>query len=184
MPPSDPATPAPREPLKTAVNVITVVVAIYSKLHLVVPYLLAWAFWGLMQRSARADRRWVAWAFAIPAAHLVGMMLAFLFLWRDLGLPETLIVAAPLLWLYCRPSKAALWAQVALSSVLLILLASSLFEAFSGTPGSDLVRRVLVAEAYFHVGALGAAGLALFRDRPEAAPAQAAPTPVEPTSAR
>lgn len=187
-PPANPDAPdhphSPRTPLQTAVNVITVVVALYSRLHLVLPYLLAWVFWGLMQRSARADRRWVAWAFAIPAAHLVGMMLSFLFLWRTLGLPETLIVGAPILWLYLRPSKAALWAQVVLSSVLLILLVSSLVEAFSGPSGSDLVRRVLVAEAYFHLGALGAAGLALFRDRPEVAPAQAALAPGEATSSR
>ena len=65
-------TSAPsRSPLQFAASAVTVAVAFYARLELVVPFLLAWTIWGLMQRSRVPERRWISAPFAASAAYLI-----------------------------------------------------------------------------------------------------------------
>jgi hypothetical protein len=153
------STPS-RTPLQFAVIAITVVVAIYSRLDLVAPYVLAWAIWGLMQRSKRPDRRWISWAFAIPAAFLLWKVVLVIWQLKSLGLPEIALMGGILAWLFFRPGKPPLVFQIALHAVVVCLfLVFVLRHADWGNEGL----RGTVADVYFFIGTIGASILALRR---------------------
>ncbi|HEV7505828.1 MAG TPA: hypothetical protein VGS07_13040 [Thermoanaerobaculia bacterium] len=161
----DVSTPA-RTPLQFAVGAITIVVAIYSRLDLIVPFLLAWVIWGLMQRSKRPDRRWISAAFAVPAAFLLWKIVGGL-LWKlhSYGLPEIALLGGILLWLFLRPGKVPLVFQIALHAVVACLFL--VFVAPHPNWGNEGLRGT-VADLYFFVGTLGASILALRRGIPQA----------------
>jgi hypothetical protein len=160
----------PRTPLQFAVSAITVALVIYSQLELVVPFLLAWAIWGLMQRSKRPDRRWIAWAFAIPAAFLLWKIVGLIWKLKSLGLPEIVLLGGLLLWLFLRPGKVPLLFQIALHATVVCLFLVRVLPyanlGLEGLPGK-------VADLYFFVGSIGASVLALRRG-PKAVPAELA----------
>jgi hypothetical protein len=157
-----PSTPS-RTPLQFAVSAITVVVAIYSKLDLVAPFLLAWAIWGLMQRSKRPDRRWISMAFAIPAAFLLWKIILVLWKLQSLGLAEIALVGGTLLWLFLHPGKVPLTFQTALHATFVCLW---LFFVFRLPQGRYEGLSARVADLYFFAGTIGASILAL-RKGPE-----------------
>lgn len=154
-----PSTP-PRTPLQFAIGAVTVALAIYSKLDLVVPFLLTWAIWGLMQRSKRADRRWISMAFAIPAALLLWKIIGVLWKLQSLGLWEIALLGGPLLWLFLRPGKVPLMLQIALHAIFVCLFVAFLLKLpnwkYEGLP-------IRVADFYFFAGTIGASILALRR---------------------
>lgn len=163
-----PPTPT-RTPLQFAIGAVTVAVAVFSRTELVVPFLVAWAIWGLMQRSKRTDRRWISWAFAIPAGFVLWKVVGG-FLWKlhSLGLPEIGLMAGVLLWLFLRPGKVPLMFQIALHAIVVCLFL--VFIALHPNGGNEGLRGT-VADLYFFAGTLGASILA-FRRGPETAPAE------------
>jgi len=164
-----------RTPLQFAVSAITVALAIYSKLELVAPFLLAWAIWGLMQRSKRPDRRWIAMAFAIPAALLLWKIIDVLWKLQSLGLPEIVLLGGTLLWLFLHPGKMPLVFQIALHTgivlMFLVWVAPHFRSDSEGLPGR-------IADLYFFVGTIGASILALRRG-PEVAAADSEALPIQ-----
>ena len=161
-------TSAPsRTPLQFAGSAITVVVAIYSRLDLIVPFLMAWAIWGLMQRSKRPDRRWISWAFAIPAAFLLWKIVGVFWQLKSLGLPEIVLLGGILIWLLLRPGKVPLLFQIALhATVVCLFMVFVLRHAYWGNEGL----RGTVADLYFFACTIGASILALRRG-PDVSPA-------------
>lgn len=154
------ATPPQRSPLQFAAGALTVALAVFSRYHLVVPFLLAWAIWGGMQRSKRPERRWVAAAFAAPAASLVWLIAAALLELRALALGQIAILAGALLWLFLRPGKGPLWFQIGYHAVRIAVVAFALFQTpLTGMP----VLRIDVADLYFHAATIVASVLALRR---------------------
>jgi hypothetical protein len=159
---ADTTTP-PRSPLLFAASAVTVALAIYSGLELIVPFLLGWAIWGLMQRSKRADRRWISAAFAAPAAFLIWKLLDATVLQRhSFGLSETAMLGVPLLWLFFRPGKPALVFQVAVQAVIMVIFGRFLasFQPLAwGSAGFAMV----LADLYFYVATIVFSSLALRR---------------------
>lgn|GEM_PF-1857576 len=158
----------PRSPLQFAASAVTVGLAFYSGLDLIVPFLLGWVIWGLMQRSKRADRRWISAAFAAPAAFLIWKLMgALLFKVHSIGLPEIALLAVPLLWLLVRPGKPALVFQIAVQGVIIFLFGrflATLPPLAWGNGGLGIV----LADLYFSVATIVFSSLAL-RRRGEAA---------------
>ncbi|HEV7783704.1 MAG TPA: hypothetical protein VGQ28_00120 [Thermoanaerobaculia bacterium] len=160
-----------RTALQLAVGAVTVAVAIFSRIELVVPFLLAWAIWWLMQRSKRPDRRWISAAFAVPAAFLLWKIVGGL-LWKlhSYGLPEIALLGGILLWLFLRPGKLPLVFQIALHAIVVCLFL--VFVVQHPNWGNEGLRG-FVADLYFFVGTLGASLLALLRGPEVAANPQA-----------
>lgn len=155
-----------RTPLQFAIGAVTVAVAIYSRLELVAPFLLAWAIWGLMQRSKRPERRWISMAFAIPAAFLLWKVIGILWKLQSMGLPEIVLMGGILLWLFLRPGKVPLTFQIALHTIVVCMFVAFVVRHPAwGGEGS----RAFVANLYFFAGTLGASILALRRG-PEVTP--------------
>ncbi len=159
-----------RTPLQFAVSVVTVVVALYSRLDLVAPFLMAWAIWGLMQRSKRPDRRWISAAFAVPAAFLLWKLVGGLIIrLHSVGLPEMVLLGGILLWLFLRPGKPPLVFQIALHAVVACIFVVAIIR--NPAWGSEGFR-AFVADLYFFIGTIGASILALRRGPEMAASGQ------------
>jgi hypothetical protein len=162
-----PTTSTPsRSPLQFAASAVTVAVAIYSRIHLVVPFLLACAIWGLMQRSKRPERRWISAAFAVPAGFVVGLLLVALLRLSSVALLELIVLSVMPAWLIIRSGRVPLMIQIALQSVLVCLFLASVFRHPSW--GSEVLR-IVVADLYFCVATIVASILALRRGPGDAA---------------
>jgi len=169
---TDATTPA-RSPLQFAASAVTVALAFYSRLDLIVPFLLGWAIWGLMQRSKRADRRWISAAFAAPAAFLIWKLVgALVFKLHSIGLPEIALLAVPLLWLFVRPGKPALVFQIAVQGVIIFPFCRFLATLPPLAWGNGGLAIVL-ADLYFSVATVVFSVMA-FRRGPEVAAVSAA----------
>lgn len=156
---SDPS----RTHLQFAASVVTVAVAFYARIELVVPFLLAWAIWGLTQRSRVPERRWISVPFAASAAYLIWYSVGGLLKIHSVGLIELFILGLPLVWLFFRPGRASILFVLAVQSVFGCLMIRYLVEVFLHPEAQAAGLRGVVAALYFCVVTLGASILALRR---------------------
>jgi hypothetical protein len=163
-----PTTPASsRSPLQFAAIAVTVAVAFFTRLELVVPFLLAWAIWGLMQRSSVPERRWISAPFAASAASLIWYCVGGLLLMGlSVGVMEIFILGLPVVCLFFRPGKAPLVLEFAVQSFFGCWVIRSLIEVIQ-QPGLQAPGlRGVIAGLYFCVVTIGTSILAL-RHQPD-----------------
>jgi len=152
-----------RSPLQFAATAVTVAVVFYARIELVVPFLLAWTIWGLMQRSRVPERRWISAPFAASAAYLIWYCVEGLLKLHSVGLMEIFILGLPLAWLFLQPGKASLLLEMAVQSFFGCLIIRYLVDVFLHPALQDPGLRGKVAALYFCVVTLGASIIALRR---------------------
>lgn len=159
------STPS-RSPLQFAASAVTVAVAFYARLELVVPFLLAWAIWGLMQRSRVPERRWISAPFAASAAYLIWYCVGGLLELHSVGLLEIFILGLPLARLFVYPGKVSLLLELAIQSFFGYLVIRYLIEVFLQPGLQDPRLPGFVAALYFCVVTIGTSIFAL-RHQPD-----------------
>ena len=142
---------------------MTVAVAFYARIELVVPFLLAWVIWGLMQRSGVPERRWISAPFAAPAAYLIWYCVGGFLNLHSVGLMEIFILGLPLVWLFFWPGKAPLFLELAVQSFFGCLVIRYLVEIYLHPEAQTAGLRGVVVGLYFCVVTLGVSILALRR---------------------